>query len=52
MQSNKNYAVYSDLFSSKPNCKPEGYLYMYNMSLFLVACLLNDGKEQAVQASP
>jgi hypothetical protein len=25
MQSNKDHAVYSDLFSSKRKCKPEGY---------------------------
>ena len=25
MQSNKDHAVYTDLFSSKPKCKPEGY---------------------------
>jgi hypothetical protein len=65
MQSNKDHAVYSDLFSSKHKCKPEGYHAVCVQYVALSCCLsakqmakskqckvpTKQGKEQAVQGA-
>ena len=40
MQSNKDHAVYSDIFSSKQKCKPEGY-HAVGVQCVAVPCCLS-----------
>ena len=45
MQSNKDHAVYLDLFSSKPKCKPEGYHAVCAQYVAVSCCLYAEQKQ-------